>query len=100
MREEHHAQLRRFQCLNPSVHGSLRTPQTTPGPASTRYAVSLTTMAVAGSDRSGSGGGSPVPKSTPCVRGGVVVGACWPAANEARIVSETKVVLRGRTTSF
>src|SRR5438552_11786891 len=36
----------------------------TPGPKSTRYGVPLTTMAVAGPERSGSGSGVPVPSMT------------------------------------
>src|SRR5229473_2706529 len=41
----------------------------TPGPKSTRYGVPLTTMAVAGPERSGSGRGVPVPSMTICVVG-------------------------------
>src|SRR3954451_17461714 len=41
--------------------------RTTPAPASNRYARSLTTIAVAGPDRSGSGSGVPVPRNTTCV---------------------------------
>ena len=42
--------------------------RTMPGPMSTRYAVPLTTTAVAGPDRSGSGRGVPVPSRTTWVR--------------------------------
>src|SRR4030095_3601271 len=38
--------------------------RTTPGPKSMRYGVPLTTIAVAGPERSGSGLGVPVPRST------------------------------------
>src|SRR5919106_6121962 len=38
--------------------------RTTPGPKSMRYGVPLTTIAVAGPDRSGSGLGVPVPSRT------------------------------------
>src|SRR5688572_24474427 len=52
------------------------TRRTTPGPKSMRYGVPLTTIAVAGPERSGSGLGVPVPSKTtrvfdvepPCVR--------------------------------
>src|SRR5258708_4372373 len=40
--------------------------RTTPGPKSTRYGVPLTTMAVAGPERAGSGRGVPVPSMTIC----------------------------------
>src|SRR6266853_6214022 len=40
-----------------------------PGPKSTRYGVPLTTIAVAGPERSGSGRGVPVPSMTICVVG-------------------------------
>src|SRR5437879_3447836 len=48
--------------------------RTTPGPQSTMYGVSLTTMATDGPERSGSADGFPVPSSTIWVRGGEVAG--------------------------
>jgi hypothetical protein len=43
--------------------------RTTPGPKSTRYGTSSTTIATAGPNRSGSAFGVPVPRRTSCVRG-------------------------------
>src|SRR6185436_15052136 len=54
--------------------------RTTPGPKSTRYAVSLTTIAVAGPDRSGVAAGVPVPRRTTFVWLGWGAGeGCWAA---------------------
>src|SRR6185503_14795384 len=56
--------------------------RTMPAPMSTRYGVSLTTIAVAGPERSGSAGGFPVPSSTTWVR--VAVGAAGGSAKLPR----------------
>src|SRR4030095_6141283 len=63
----------------PLVRTAALARRTTPGPKSTRYTSSSTTMAVAGPDRSGSGPGVPVPSSTTRGRidGAVAAGAGW-----------------------
>src|SRR5258706_529590 len=64
----------------------------TPAPKSTRYGVPLTTTAVAGPERSGSGTGFPVPSRTICVWLVGPATGCWAAARgTVRIASEAIV---------
>src|SRR6187402_830766 len=69
--------------------------RTTPGPKSTRYAVSFTTIAVAGPDRSGVGAGVPVPRRTifdPAVAGRA--GCCCAAMTAAQATRVRQPVVR------
>src|SRR5947207_1416420 len=60
---------------------------TTPVPRSTRYGVPLTTMAVQGPERSGSGNGVPVPRRTIWV-----CGAALSCASAAQWIVETRSI--------
>jgi hypothetical protein len=66
MRQKRHFDVRRVQGLD-AVLVSGSGPSHHPGPKSTRYGVSRTTMAVAGPELSGFQPGTPVPSSTTCV---------------------------------
>ena len=71
--------------------------RTTPAPASKRYAAPLTTIAVAGPERSGSGSGVPVPRKTTCVAGGAV--AAPPAAAGTGVQVHRALIPAGPTGS-
>ena len=68
VRHEGHAQLDGVQRRDALVDDCRLCPAHDPAPKSTRYAVSLTTTAVDGPERSGSAGGFPVPRRTSCVQ--------------------------------
>src|SRR6476620_8606645 len=67
--------------------------RTTPGPKSTRYGVSFTTIAVAGPDRSGVGPGVPVPRRTILVCAVVRAGGCAAVVDVASTANAATMIL-------